>query len=519
MGFSSLILVGCQVVLACHLVQGADFGVSVGGSASISSSGSYSFSSSSTVSGHAQATDVSELTYTTTAERDALLQKILGLWNAAVGSGSLTITFVSEKASLSGNHLVTYTVSGEINAALTITWQQLLDKVHAAIDSANIPGLKNPSGGVTVEHWSKQVVGGSIARFTIKDILDLSYSGSVERDALLQKILTLWIEVLGSLATGLQVSFVSGPASDHGSYEVTYTITGTAPGGESSINIDTLKVTFHKLIESGRIGGVKLVIRTISGGGEISKKVVTSSTLTLKDELDFVYTTTVERDFLLQLVVNLWTQTLGGANIGKLSILIISESESCKGGHNIKYSITGKVGKIGKEILAKIHELIGAGKIANVFPKGKRCNEGEIEISTDTEIETITGTVELTYTTEIERDALLQLILKLWVDAYGCTGPNGLKINFISASPTGKGTFLVTYTITGTACATEISWEKLLIIVNGYLEKGKVPGAKPPPNKVIVEPPPEVTDVPVVYTNPPPTRPRRRNYTVFDKRR
>ncbi|OWA49981.1 hypothetical protein BV898_14513 [Hypsibius exemplaris] len=488
--------------------------------------------SSGYVSGKIEVTDVSELTYTNTVERDRLLQLILNLWIKALGSatnGGLKIAFVKEQPVGRGSFYVTYTITGQLTGKLSITWQQLLEQVELSITAAKIDGVKVPSGSVTVDHWrgsySKQIsIGGQL---TLTDNLQLTYKNTVERDALLQKILLLWIEALGSANTGgLKIEFISekpSPSGD-GSFIVSYRITGTT-GKLNVQNPQDLVAIVHKFIESGRIVGVRIVVTvftgTITGGGSLVPKIKGSGSLTIKDVADLVYKTTVERDFLLQLILNLWTQTLGSANIGGLKVVLISEEVSCNGGHYVTYQITGKVGKLDitpTQLLEKIHVLIAANKVAGVFVKGKRCYGGDILITHD--IEDIYGTVELTYTTVEQRDALLQLILKLWIDAYGCSDTSGLQINFIKEAPTGRGTYLVTYTITGSACETTISWQDMLLVVTGYLEEGKVPGAKPPPSNNKIEPPPEVTGVPSIATRPPyiPTRPSGRRATVFDRR-
>ncbi|OQV13525.1 hypothetical protein BV898_12271 [Hypsibius exemplaris] len=331
--------------------------------------------------GRLEVTDVAELTYKNAGERSGLLQQILTLWIKALGSvtiDGLAIAFVKEIPSGRGTNLVTYSVTGQLSGRQTTStnWKQLLNTVHKSIETSQITGLKLPTD-------SRPIVSGRlVGRLTLTDVLDLTYKDTAERDGLLQKILSLWADALGSANNGdLKIGFVKEEPSGHDSHFVTYNVTGTT--GKLTIGPQQLGDNVHKLIEAGRVGGVRLATKTISLTlGAVPQSMIRTreiGQLNVTDHADIIYSTTAQRDAMLQKILNLWSSSLGSANMNALNITFISAMESCEGGHVVAYRIAGKIGKIpmtGRQLLNSIHKSIEGGAVAGVYPAtGKRCSD------------------------------------------------------------------------------------------------------------------------------------------------
>ncbi|OWA49984.1 hypothetical protein BV898_14516 [Hypsibius exemplaris] len=366
-------------------------------------------SSRQTTFGHFEISDVVELTYRNSADRDALLQQILTLWLKAIGSTrirGLKIVFVKEMPAGRGSFLVTYTVSGELTGKLTVSGQQLVQLVESSISTAQIAGVRNPSGSTNIIDSKRTVNGGSYTKqivstqglLVLTDQLDLTYKTSIERDGLLQQILVLWINAIGSTQDdgGWKITIDKDEPSDHGSHIISYRITGTT--GKLTLTTRQLSDAIHKLIDGGKIVGVKLVTRILNGslgGKQTLTRRKESSSLTLTDTVDMIYASTEERDALLQRILYLWITALGSADIGELKIAFIRETESCFGGHIVTFKVSGKIGKLSgsaKELLAKIHQSIENQAIANVFlAQGTRCASIDILGQVDEITEEITN--------------------------------------------------------------------------------------------------------------------------------
>ncbi|OWA49977.1 hypothetical protein BV898_14509 [Hypsibius exemplaris] len=108
-----------------------DFGGGSGGGGG--SSIGFGSGASAGASDQLDVSDSAELTYTTTAERDDLLQQILGLWGNALGSayiaGGLQIRYIRDMALSGGRRNVFYGISGQTRRR-TVPVLQLQDVVH-----------------------------------------------------------------------------------------------------------------------------------------------------------------------------------------------------------------------------------------------------------------------------------------------------------------------------------------------------------------------------------------------------
>ncbi|OQV13524.1 hypothetical protein BV898_12270 [Hypsibius exemplaris] len=203
-------------------------------------------------------------------------------------------------------------------------------------------------------------------RLEVTDDAELAYKNAGERSGLLQQILTLWIEALGSVTIdGLAIAFVKEIRFGRGTNLVTYSVTGQLSGQQTtSTNWKQLLNTVHKAIETSQITGLKLPTDSspIATGFFLSH-------LTVTDVLNVTYKDTAERDGLLQKISSSWANTLGFANSGDLKVAFVKEEPSGHDSHVATYLVTYSVYSQGG-ITGALRPFFGSDHNSKGAPRG-----------------------------------------------------------------------------------------------------------------------------------------------------
>ncbi|XP_055346890.1 aggrecan core protein-like [Paramacrobiotus metropolitanus] len=350
----------------------------------------------------------------------------LGVWQShktSHGLSNLKIAVDSEAGSgLPGMKLLTFHITGD--SSDQIDSSSISTEFITTIQGANIPGISfettstdasvetstevtvnggdNSNGGDntnTNNNVNINVNGGGAGGnpFTIRGTVTITFTSDSQLNQILQQILSLWIKTYGSqfgVDSGkVKINVASKVPNGSGGYTVTFTITGTST---STVDVTSNITDFLTIIANAHINGV--VTGTISGRLQW--------TITI-DGL-FSYGSPSERDNLLQTILNLWMSNFGMQSLQFMEFIRYRAS-SQRWNWNCRRSYF-------------FHNY---------------------------------GHVTVKYNVKSELDRILQAILKLWIQKYGSRyGATNVKIVVSSSRPTGKGTYDVTYTITGTSSVT-----------------------------------------------------------------
>ncbi|OWA50938.1 hypothetical protein BV898_15439 [Hypsibius exemplaris] len=286
-----------------------------------------------------QTTDAAIITYSSSTERDQLLEQIRAKWEAALNQFNVkfrvTVTFVNEEVSGSG-HRVVYKISASspdsIHIAAGKPVTEIVKTVKQTVISTigAIPSVKpltqeeQTRFDTSSENIDNQFnkPGNDVPARSGEDVLVASASATPTT-----------VGTPSEATTSISSSLVVTVASVLSSVPVTSGTVASESSTTASISSSSVPST-----------GVPSSITTTQPFGVFGSLINTQSDeLNVTDSAELAYTTPQERDDLLQQILNLWINALGPFNIGALRITFISELGSgSNGAHTVSYSVTGR---------------------------------------------------------------------------------------------------------------------------------------------------------------------------------
>ncbi|XP_055336549.1 uncharacterized protein LOC129586998 [Paramacrobiotus metropolitanus] len=319
-------------------------------------------------------------------------------------------------------------------------------KIEFEKDAMSVGKLPKDQGGAKfLAGGSDAAVFNRVVTGTISWQIDVttyfSYKSTAERDSLLQQILDLWKSSFNAKfsLTDEQIKVVSekpAPAGFDEFKQITFKISGKGPTGT---NLQSIVASFQTILTQANIPGVQMTLSR--------KTSQTVYTINIDVEANFRYTTLTERDRMLQQILNLFRTKFAKYSFTNLKIEVISERPSVVPGMKLlKFRISGQT-TIRIDVNDLSQQLQQQIRISHIIG---------VELPSET-IHTFTleSTVTLKYTTTIERDRLLQQILKLWIQTYGIRyGIQNPQITVVTTTRLSNGLFLIKFRITGTSTVT-----------------------------------------------------------------
>ncbi|OWA49976.1 hypothetical protein BV898_14508, partial [Hypsibius exemplaris] len=320
-----------------------------------------------------QTTDAAIITYSSSTERDQLLERIRAKWEAALNQFNVkftvTVTFVNEEMSGSG-HRVVYKISASspdsIHTAAGKPVTEIVKTVKQTVISTigAIPSVKTltPEEQTRFDTSSENIDNqfnkpGTDIPARSGDVLIASASATPTTVASPSEAAT-------STSSSSAVTASSVPSS------VSVTSGTVAPESSTTASISSSSVP--------STGAPSSITTTQPFGvfGSLINVKVSDSSQTQSDELNVIdsaelaYTTPQERDDLLQQILNLWINALGPFNIGGLRITFVSELGSgSNGAHTVSYSVTGRTANrtiTPQQLTEAVHTDIGRSRINGV---------------------------------------------------------------------------------------------------------------------------------------------------------
>jgi hypothetical protein len=297
------------------------------------------------------------------------------------------------------------------------------------------------------------------------DSLLLTYKTISERDSLLQRILSVYRTTLSSLnlvVSGLRIKFVREVAGSDGSRTVFFLITGQSsqPVSDTQATIEAV----HSTLTTTPIDGVSLVV---SGSSDVD----------ITDSLVLTYSSTSERDSLLQQILTVW-QSISSLSIININIQFVSEASAhTAGAHTVTYRITGssRVHLSVEQSIQLFYQALQTTPITGVIlvsvdqaESGNAGNsDNSLAVDTSGDIASSDGgsfaytkSIFLPYNTPAERDTFLDRLTVIWRNSLNDYVPTDVKVTLVSDKknvgkmPADKGGWTlneVTYRLTGSS--------------------------------------------------------------------
>ncbi|XP_055336803.1 mucin-17-like isoform X2 [Paramacrobiotus metropolitanus] len=466
--------------------------------------------------------------YSSSGARDRLLQQILALFKTQFASYSFTnlkIAVQSEQPSdVEGAKLLTFRISGQSSGDIDI--KTLNTKFMAAIKTSKITGITLPeSSGDTDEATTASTetdegatssndtdegtsaTGGN--KFTVTFNVVVKYNTQTELDAILQQILQIFKQKYGSLygATQITIKVTGNKPNPSGGFSLTIVITGSS---KTPINVTKVTKEFVTVVSSSKITGVQIVTGgsatgggsgTSEEGGETEEgttpKADTEEGTTLSSETEGGSTPKSETEE--------GTTPASGTEEGTTPASGTEEGTTPTSG-----SEDGTTPKSGTEEGTTPASGTEEGTMPNSGTEDGTTPQAGTEEGTTPKTDTdeattpkndseegttpqskpddgtsdsgntftLEYTVILRFVTPVQRDRLLQQILQLWIKTYG--GKYGVVNPQITATGSAKpstsvtGSFVVTYTITGTS-STPVP-DTVKVDFNKVLNNAKISG-------------------------------------------
>ncbi|OWA49985.1 hypothetical protein BV898_14517 [Hypsibius exemplaris] len=354
-------------------------------------------------------TETVTLTYTSVSQREQFLQQILTFWRTALMTYQATniqIEFVGEASASTATKEVTYRITA--TTATTVDTETVKSSVRQTIQNAHLTGITIGSQPTNTDQGDTdsdgqtstdtQPTGPSTKTFSTTDTITLTYSTNGERDQLLQQILTFWRTALTSYqATNVRITFVSENPSQKstGSMVVKYRITATA---SSRISKKTVKSSVRKTIQDSHLAGIQVesITRAQIQGGAV-------------------------------------TATDDGADTTDQRLLAVGTQQQSE------VTSTATMAQASNE-----QDDNQQGLQADM-----RSNTGVNSQTSGGQSFQTTDAVQMKYTNQQERDALLQQVLDQWKLSFGSNQVSNIEISFVSEKASGTTAYkFVVYKIT-----------------------------------------------------------------------
>jgi hypothetical protein len=446
-----------------------------------SSSGSDNSNSNSDQMQQIDFSDSLLLTYTSSSERDSLLQQILTIWRNVLNSFhiiTLDIQFLSEEA---GDFVdvntktVTYRLTGQ--STDTIDFQSLLSTFHQALLDTPINGVQLVSD---VAGSIKQTSSAALP-FDYTQTIYLAYNKEKDRSTMLDRLRVIWEQTLNQYqASQVKVMFVSEKRSvgvqsaEEGGQalnQVTYRLTGSS---SISFDINEVQPIFEQSVHEAHLGGVSFTLASSSGSDiRNSNSAPASSASEVEDTVRMTYKTVTQRNSMLQQVMELWKEVLVKLHVSNVKITFLKETPTSEADvKRISYRVTFSTQQSfdSSVYLSTFHQQLQKTHLIGIQVSSSEDSNADNSMESESSMQSgnmqssegngqgssvldISKPIVLTYKSNAERDNLLQQILTSWKSALGGADVQNLKISFVDAKPMSVGhhTSQVTYRITGSA--------------------------------------------------------------------
>ncbi|XP_055352173.1 uncharacterized protein LOC129598261 isoform X2 [Paramacrobiotus metropolitanus] len=371
------------------------------------------------------------MTYTSDAQRDALLQKILAIWKIVITTqfkgSDVSIKFVSAKPGATANSkTVTYTISF---AGPKLDTQLVLQKFKTQFSSSKIEGVTLTEDTPTTS-TSKVAVGPPTMK-TLRHTILIRYATPQQRENLMKLVMKLWSTVLTTYyqASEVNYNFISDAPTDMKGYKaVTYDVLFTTT--LQTINIQDIQLKFQAQYQIKKVPGTMLLegSPSLTGNVKIENQTIIH-TIIMK------YETEDQRDTILKMILDVWRLVLLKFGVKDVRVEYVDEKQQkISSAKIITYKIIymGKKVKVSYKVLLdmfaaqfKIHSVTGVTLLTDIATA----------LSTHTVTQSLLNTLGISYTTEEQRDEKLQQILQIWTVILAQYGYKNPRITVVSEEP------------------------------------------------------------------------------------